>query len=75
MDEDARVGAVLVASTDERLDANVVQLDHASQIWTFLRQRYEPFGQSTYIAGLHQEQLLQQGDSSIEELFQELSRV
>jgi hypothetical protein len=46
---------------DEHLAVDVVQL--AYQMWAFLRQRNEPSGQSTYIATLHQEQLLQQGDS------------
>jgi hypothetical protein len=54
LDEGARAGAVLVASVDLCLAADV-RLDHASQMWPLLRQRYDPFGQSTYITILHQE--------------------
>ena len=59
LDEDARAGAVLTASMEEHLTANIVELDYASQMWAFPRKCYEPSGQSTYIAALRQEQLLQ----------------
>ena len=59
LDEDARAGAVLVASMEKHLAGEVIRLDHAAQMWAVLRQRYEPSGQSTYIAALRQEQLLQ----------------
>jgi hypothetical protein len=72
LDEGARAGAVLVASVDPYLAADV-HLDHASQMWPLLRQRYEPFGQFTYIATLHQEQLLQQGDIQLRIFFRKLS--
>jgi hypothetical protein len=44
-------------------------------MWAALRQCYEPSGQSTYIAALRQEQLLQQGDSSVEDFFRQLSAI
>jgi hypothetical protein len=69
LDEDARAGVVLVASMEKHLAGEVIRLDHAAQMWAFLRQHYEPSGQSTYIAALCQEQLLQQGDSSVEDFF------
>ena len=75
MDEDARAGVVVVASMDEHLARDGIWLDHASQMWAFLRQRYESSGQSTYIAALHQEQFLQQGDSSFDGFFRQLSTV
>jgi hypothetical protein len=75
LDEDARAGAVLVASFEKHLAGEVIRLDHAAQMWAFLRQHYEPSGESTYIATLRQEQLLQQGDSSVEDFFQQLSAV
>jgi hypothetical protein len=59
LDEDARARAVLVASMVAHLAREVIRLDHAAQIWAFLCQHYEPSGQSTYTATLHQEQLLQ----------------
>jgi hypothetical protein len=75
LDEDARAGAVLVASMEKHLAGEVIRLNHAAQMWTFLRQHYEPSGQSTYIDALRQEQLLQQGDSSVEDFFRQLSAV
>jgi hypothetical protein len=48
---------------EPHLTREIIRLDHVAQMWAFLRQHYEPSGQSTYIAALHQEQLLQQGDS------------
>ena len=75
LDEDARAGAVLVASMEKHLAGEVIRLDHAAQMWAVLRQRYEPSGQSTYIAALRQEQLLQQGDSSVEDFFRQLSAI
>jgi len=62
LDEDARAGAVLAASMEEQISADIVGFEHAHQMWAFLRERYEPTGQSTYIAALRQEQLLRQGD-------------
>ena len=52
LDEDARAGAVLAASMEEHLYADIVGFDHAHQMWAFLRERYEPTGHSTYIAAL-----------------------
>ncbi|CAD6269897.1 unnamed protein product [Miscanthus lutarioriparius] len=75
LDEDARAGAVLVASMEKHLAGEVIRLDHAAQMWAILRQRYEPSGQSTYIAALRQEQLLQQGDNSVEDFFRQLSAI
>ena len=75
LDEDARAGAVLVASMEKHLAGEVIRLDHAAQMWAVLRQRYEPSGHSTYIAALRQEQLLQQGDSSVEDFFRQLSAI
>ena len=53
--EDARAGVVLAASMEEQISADIVGFEHAHQMWVFLRERYEPTGQSTYIAALHQE--------------------
>ena len=55
MDEDARAGAVLAASMEEQISADIVGFEHAHQMWVFLCECYEPTGQSTYIAALHQE--------------------
>ena len=44
MDEDARAGAVLAASMEEQISADIVGFEHAHQMWAFLRGRYEPTG-------------------------------
>ena len=53
LDEDARARVVLIASMEPHLAGEVIGLDHATQMWAFLRQYYEPSSQSTYIAALH----------------------
>jgi hypothetical protein len=57
LDEDARARAVLVASMEKHLAREVIRLDYATQKWDFLRQHYDPSGQSTYIVALRLEQL------------------
>jgi hypothetical protein len=42
LDEDARAGSVLVASMEDRLSADIVELERSHQMWIFLRSRYEP---------------------------------
>jgi hypothetical protein len=44
-------------------------------MWTFLHQKYESTNQSTYLAAIHQEQLLRQGDSTVEDFFDQVSVV
>ena len=44
-------------------------------MWAFLQERYEPTGQSTYIAALRQEQLLRQGDSTVDDFYAQMSAV
>jgi hypothetical protein len=41
----------------------------------FLHQKYESTGQSIYLAAIHQEQLLRQGDTIIDDFFDHLSVV
>jgi hypothetical protein len=36
-------------------------------MWYFFRQKYESTGQSTYLAAIRQEQLLRQGDTTVED--------
>ena len=75
LDEDARAGAVLAASMEEQISADIVGFEHAHQMWVFLRERYEPTGQSTYIAALRQEQLFRQGDSTVDDFYTQMSAV
>jgi hypothetical protein len=42
---------------------------------SFLHQKYESTGQSTYLTAIRQEQLLRQGDSTVEDFFDQLSVV
>jgi hypothetical protein len=44
-------------------------------MWSFLRQKYESTGLSTYLAVIHQEQLLHQSDSTVEDFFDQFSVV
>jgi hypothetical protein len=49
LDEDAAASLVLVASMEDRFSADIVELEQSHQMWTFLRSRYEPTGQSTFL--------------------------
>jgi hypothetical protein len=75
LDEDARAGSILTASMVDRIAADIVDFGYASQMWAFLRDRYEPTGQSTYLAAIRQEQLLRQGDSTVEDFFAQISAI
>jgi hypothetical protein len=44
-------------------------------MWSFLHQKYESIGQSTYLVVIRQEQLLHQGDTTVEDFFHQLSVV
>jgi hypothetical protein len=58
LDEDAQAGSVLVASMEDQFFANIVELERSHQMLTFLCSCYEPTGQYTFLAAIHQEQLL-----------------
>jgi hypothetical protein len=69
LDEDARAGSVLTASMEDCFAADIMDFERTHQMWSFLRQKYESTGQSTYLAAIRQKQLLHQGDSTIEDFF------
>jgi hypothetical protein len=69
LDEDARADSVLIASMKDHFSADIMYFEWTHQMWSFLRQKYESTGQSTYLAAIHQEQLLRQGDSTVEDFF------
>jgi hypothetical protein len=73
LDEDARVGSVLIASMEDHFAVDIVEFERTHQMWSFLRQKYESTGQSTYLATICQEQLLRQGDTTVENFFDQLS--
>ena len=75
IDEDARASAILVASMEVHLTGDIVGLASAHVMWTHLRSRYEPSGDSLYLAVMRQEQSLQQGDATVDEFYAQLSAV
>jgi hypothetical protein len=75
LDEDARPGSVLTASMEDCFAADIMDFERTHQMWSFLRQKYESTGQSTYLAAIRQEQLLRQGDTTVEDFFDHLSVV
>jgi hypothetical protein len=75
LDKDAHVGSVLTASMEDRFAADIVDFERTHQMWSFLHQKYESTGQSTYLAAIRQEQLLRQGDTIVEDSFDQLSVV
>jgi hypothetical protein len=69
LDEHARAGSVLTASLEDRFAADIMDFERTHQMWSFLHQKYVSTGQSTCLAAIRQEQLLRQGDSTIEDFF------
>jgi hypothetical protein len=68
-DEDARAGPVLTGSMEDCFTTDIIDFEQTHQMWSFLHQKYESTGQSTYLAAIRQEQLLRQGDSTVEDFF------
>jgi hypothetical protein len=60
---------------EDHFAADIVDFEWTHQMWSFLRQKYESTGQSTYLAAIRQEQLLRQGDTIVEDFFDRLSVV
>jgi hypothetical protein len=75
LDEDARADSILIASMEDHFATDIVDFEQTHQMWSFLCQKYESTGQSTYLAAIHQEQLLRQGDTTVEDFFDQLSIV
>jgi hypothetical protein len=75
LDQDARAGSILTDSMEDRFAADIMDFERTHQMWSFLRQKYESTGQSTYLAAIRQEQLLRQGDTTAEDFFNQLSVV
>jgi hypothetical protein len=44
LDEDARVGSVLIATMEDRFAVDIVEFERTHQMWSFLRQKYESTG-------------------------------
>jgi hypothetical protein len=75
LDEDARAGSVLTASMEDRFAADIVDFERTHQMWFFVCQKYESTGQSTYLAAIRQKQLLRQGETTVDDFFDQLSVV
>jgi hypothetical protein len=75
LDEDARAGLVLTASMEDRFAADIVEFELTPQTWSFLHQKYESTRQSTYLAAIHQEQLLRQSNTTVDDFFYQFSVV
>jgi hypothetical protein len=75
LDEDARDGSVLTASMEDRFVADIMNFERTHQMLSFLCQKCEFIGQSTYLTAIRQEQLLHQGDSTANDFFDQLSVV
>jgi hypothetical protein len=72
LDEDARAGSVLTASMEDRFATDNVDFEQTHKMWSFLHQKYESTKQSTYLVAIHQEQLFRQGDTTVEDFFDQL---
>jgi hypothetical protein len=57
---------------EDHFATDIVDFERTHQMWSFLHQKYESTGQSTYLAAIHQEQLLCQGDTTVEDFFDQL---
>jgi hypothetical protein len=75
LDENARAGLVLTASMEDRFAADIVEFEWTHQIWSFLHKKYESTRQSTYLAAIHQEQLLRQSNTTVDDFFYQFSVV
>jgi hypothetical protein len=60
---------------EDNFVADILEFEQTHQMWSFLRQKYESTGQSTYLAAIRQEQLLQQGDSIVDDFLNQFSVV
>jgi hypothetical protein len=60
---------------EDHFAADIMDFERTHQMRSFLCQKYESTGQSTYLAAIRQEQLLHQGDSTVEDFFDQLSVV
>ncbi|KAJ1278997.1 hypothetical protein BS78_04G121300 [Paspalum vaginatum] len=75
LDEDTHAGSILTASIEDQFAAEIVDFDRSHQMWSFLRDHYEPTGHSAYFAAIRQEQLLCHGDLIVDEFYTQLSAI
>ena len=75
LDDDARAAAVLTASVLPQFASEFLGLPTVFQMWTCLRQRYEPSGDALYLSVVRQEHALQQGDSTVDDFYAQSSAI
>ncbi|KAM3255191.1 hypothetical protein ACQJBY_048528 [Aegilops geniculata] len=69
LDDDARAAAVLIASVLPQFASEFLGLPTVFEMWTRLRQRYQPSGDALYLSVVRQEHALQQGDSTVDDFY------
>ena len=74
-DDDARAAAVFTCSVLPQFASEFIGLNTAFEMWTHLRQRYQPSGDTLYLSVVRQEHALQQGDSTIDEFYTQSSAI
>ncbi|XP_040249942.2 uncharacterized protein [Aegilops tauschii subsp. strangulata] len=74
-DDDARAATVLTSSVLPQFASEFIGLGTVFEMWTHLRQRYQPSGDAFYLSVVRQEHALQQGDSTIDEFYTQSSAI
>lgn len=74
-DEDARACSILTASVIQRISNEIVAFPTSHHMWLALQQKYESSSQAVFLEAIQREQALCQGDSSVEDFFDQLSIV
>jgi hypothetical protein len=60
---------------EDHFTADIVEFEWIHQMWSFLRQKDESTEQSNYLVAIRQERLLRQGDTTVDDFFDQLSVV
>jgi hypothetical protein len=71
----AHASSDLTGSMEDHFATDIVDFKRTHHMWSFLHQKYKSTGQSTYLAAIHQEQLLRQSDTIVDDFFDQLSVV
>lgn len=74
-DEDVRAAAVLTSSVLPQFASEFMVLGSAAEMWTSLRQRYQPSRDFLYLCVVRQDHALQQGDSTVDEFYTQISAI
>ncbi|SPT15922.1 unnamed protein product [Triticum aestivum] len=75
LDDDARAAAVLTTSVLPQFASEFLGLPTVFEMWTRLRQRYQPSGDALYLSVVRQELALQQGDSTVYDFYAQSSEL